>query len=89
MRTELDKNEICDRGYEWYESKIKHELSDDQLGMDLAIEVETGEYEIGDDSIKIARKLHDRIPGAQVYLMKHGYRVTLFFGFPPSGYKSD
>ena len=83
MKTQLSPEQVSELGREWYNSKIKRELSDDQLGMDLAIEVTTGEYEIGNSGIDVTEKLHERIKDAEVYLMKHGSFVTMSLGFHP------
>lgn len=89
MNTQLSPEQASELGRKWYNSKIKHELSDDQLGMDLAIEVTTGEYEIGGERLELADRLHQRIPDAEVYLMKHGSFVTMHLGFHPDVDWSD
>lgn len=83
MRSQLRPNQVSDLGREWYNSKIKHELTEDQLGMDLAIEVRTGEYEIGDGGLEVTEKLHERVADAEVYLMQHGSFVTVHLGYHP------
>ena len=83
MKTQLSPEQVSELGREWYNSKIKHELRDGQLGMDLAIEVTTGEYEIGTHGIEVTERLHERITDAEVYLMKHGSFVTMSIGFHP------
>ncbi len=86
MRTQLPPDKVSELGRNWYNSKIKHELSDDQLGMDLAIEVMTGEYEIDGSRLELADRLHRRIPDAEVYLMKHGSFISYHLGcFPDVG----
>ena len=81
MQSKLSPKQISDLGREWYHTKIQHELTDEQLGMDLAIEVTTGDYEIGEGSIELSRRLRQRIPDAEIFLMKHGSTVTLRMGF--------
>ncbi len=83
MKSRLSPKQVGALGREWYSSKIKHELTDDQLGMDLAIEVRTGEYEIGIDGLNVTDKLHERIEDAEVFLMKHGSFVTTYIGYHP------
>ena len=83
MRTQSELKSISDRAFSWYETRIQHELTDDQIGMDLAIDAETGEYEIGDNSMGLYEKLRERVPNAEVFLMKHGYRETVFFSATP------
>lgn len=89
MNTQLSPEQASELGRKWYNSKIKHELSDDQLGMDLAIEVTTGEYEIGGERLELADRLHQRIPDAEVYLMKHGSFISYYLGCYPDIGSSD
>lgn len=89
MKTQLSPEQVSKLGREWYNSKIKHELSDDQLGMDLAIEVMTGEYEIGNNGLEVTKRLHERVADAEVYLMRHGSFVTAYLGFHPDVDLSD
>lgn len=89
MKTQLPPDKVSELGRNWYNSKIKYELSDDQLGMDLAIEVMTGEYEIGNNGIEVTKRLHERVVDAEVYLMRHGSFVTMYLGFHPDFDASD
>ena len=78
-----DKTEIrqtVERGEELYHLSIKHELTDDQLGLYLAIDVNTGEYEIGESSMSVTLELRDRVDNADVYVMRHGGMPVLTFG---------
>ena len=81
MKSQGELKSISDRAHRWYETQIKHELTDDQLGKDLAIDAETGEYEIGDDGIACYEKLRERVPDAKVFRMKHGFRTAFRMGF--------
>ena len=89
MKTQLSPEQVSELGHEWYNSKIKHELNDDQLGMDLAIEVVTGEYEIDGERLDLANRLHQRIPDAEVFLMKHGSFISYYLGCYPDVGSSD
>ena len=73
----------CDRGEAIYDALIKDRLSDDQLGKYLAINTQTGEYEIGDSSMAVTDALHARVEGADVYVMRHGRMPTLTIGMSP------
>ncbi len=66
------KPSIGDRAEALYNARIKRELNDEQLGKFLAVEVNTGEYEVGDDALAAMTALHERIAHAEVFLMKHG-----------------
>ncbi len=66
-----------------YENVIKHELTDDQLGMYLAIDIDTGDYEIGADGLETALALRKRHPFGRLFGMLHGSYTTGSIGYAP------
>ena len=66
-----------------YDNVIKHELSDDQLGMYLAIDVKSGDYEIGADGLDTALTLRKRRPDGRIFGMIHGSYTTGSIGYAP------
>ena len=60
---------------------IKDQLSDDQLGLFLAIDTNTGEYEVGDSSMAVTDALHVRVEGADVYVKRHGHTAVFQTGY--------
>lgn len=83
VRSQAEIRHTVERGEEIYESSIKDQLSDDQLGKYLAIDTKTGEYEIGDSSMDVTDALHGRVSDADVYVMRHGRMPTLTIGYAP------
>ena len=77
------RDSIGDRAEVLYNARIKDELSDDQLGKFLAIEVNTGEYEVADDGLSAMTALHERVADAEVFLMKHGSMHAYTLGHFP------
>ncbi len=77
------KRSTGDRAEEIYNARIKHQLSDEHLGDFLAIEVNTGEFEVGDDALSVMTALHERIDNAEVFLMKHGSMHAYTLGYFP------
>ncbi len=77
------RRSIGDRAEALYNTRIKYELNDEQLGKFLAIEVNTGEFEIGDDALSTMTALHERIADAEVFLMKHGSMHAYTLGHFP------
>ena len=74
------KPSIGDRAEALYHARIKDELSDDQLGKFLAIEVNTGDIEVGDTGLSALDAVHERNADAEVFLMKHGSRYAYTLG---------
>jgi hypothetical protein len=55
----LSDEEIIQRGKEFYEKHIRSEVETvENIGKLISINVETGEYEIGDDLLVTSRRLH-------------------------------
>ncbi len=83
VHTRSPKDETFEKAKQLYENVIKHELSDDQLGMYLAIDVNSGDYEIGEKSIDIPRTLRARRPNARIFAMLHGSYSVGSIGYAP------
>jgi len=55
--------------------------TEENIGKLISIDIETGEYEIGDDrSLAAPRSLQARHPGAALYTLRIGYNVVDSFG---------
>ena len=77
------QDDTFERAKKLYENVIKHELSDDQLGMYLAIDVDSGDYEIGAKSLETPRALRARRPNARIFAMLHGSYTVGSIGYVP------
>ena len=77
------KDETFEKAKQLYENVIKHELTDDQLGMYLAIDVNSGDYELGTDGLKTALALRERRPNGRIFRMLHGSYTTGSIGYAP------
>jgi hypothetical protein len=72
--------EIGQRGEELYQQKIRSQVEPGNKGKYLAIDIETGDYEIGDHYSDIAHRLHAKHPGAAVYVMRIGFPAAARIG---------
>ena len=68
--------EICERGRELYEARLKDELDPEQRGRFVVMDVISGDYLVGDDHAELSRELQERRPGAPLYAKKIGYRAA-------------
>ena len=73
------KEEFARRGDEVYE-RIRRQVEPKNKGKFCAVDIETGEYEIADDELEACDKLYARIPNAQPWLVRIGYRYVHRFG---------
>jgi len=72
--------EIVDKGKEIYEHDIRSRVIRENKGKYLAIDIETGEYELADEHLDAADRILDKHPGAPIYVLRVGYPVTAVFG---------
>lgn len=73
-----DTHEISKKGQKLLET-ISQELGKKHFGQFIAIEVDSGEYFIGDISIEATRKAQAKHPGKIFFLGRIGYRTTYTF----------
>ena len=72
--------ELCQRGQELYESGIRQQVEVGNKGKIVAIDIETGDFELADETMQAARQLYNRIPDAQPWVLRIGYRSVHRFG---------
>ena len=77
-RSRFTSDEVAKLGEQIYKRDIAPVIDKDaNLGKLLSIDVETGDYEIGDDdSIDAPLRLHAKHPGAAVYTLRIGYNAA-------------
>jgi hypothetical protein len=74
------KEEFARRGDEIYESQVRSQVEAGNLGKIVAIDIETGVFELADDTMSATRQLDDRVPDAQPWVIRVGYRHVRRFG---------
>ena len=74
------KEEFARRGDAIYEKDILPKLAAKDVGKFLAIDIETGEYEIAADEMKAGDQLRARLPEAQIWMVRIGYAAAHSFG---------
>lgn len=72
--------ELARRGKELYAGTIAALVKPDNHGRFVAIDIDTGEFEVGDDSMQACQRLLARLPDAQVWGERIGYRSVRAFG---------
>lgn len=74
------KEDFARRGDEIYERQVGPEVEADNEGKFVAIDIETGAYEIDADELVASDRLLARHPEAQVWPRKIGSRYVRHFG---------
>lgn len=67
-------------GTEIYEQRVSSQLSADQFGKIVAIDVESGEFEVADQTVAAAQRLMARRPDAQIWFVRIGHQGVHRFG---------
>ncbi len=68
------------RGTEIYESAILPTLQKSDRGKFVAIDIETGAFEMDDDEMTACDRLLEKQSAAQTWMVRVGYRTTRHFG---------
>lgn len=75
------KEEIARRGKELYENRIRAQVEAGNLRKIVAIDIETGEFEVADDILPAAQALRQRLPDSQIWLVRVGSEGVHRFGW--------
>jgi hypothetical protein len=78
------KEEFARRGHEIYDSQVRPHVEEGNQGKIVAIDIETGAFEVADDSLTAAKQLLIRCPDAQILGIRIGHRAVHRFGFHSS-----
>ena len=76
----LTKEEHARLGTEIYEQKIRTQVEAGNHGRIVAIDVDTGEFEVADQTLEAADRLLARCPDAQIWFVRIGHRGVHRFG---------
>jgi hypothetical protein len=74
------KEEIARRGQELYESQIRAKIEAENLNRIVAIDIETGAFEVADNVLTATNTLFTQYPDAQPWVIRIGHRAVYHFG---------
>lgn len=77
------KEEFAQRGEALYERDIRSQVEVGNEGKFVAIDIDTGAYEVDTDELAASDRLISRLPEAQVWLKRIGSRYVRRFGPRP------
>ena len=73
--------EIDQRGQEWYDHHIRALVeTQENIGKQIVIDIETGDYEIDENGLKASRRLLAKHAGAALYGLRIGYNAVYTIG---------
>jgi hypothetical protein len=74
------KEEFARRGDEIYESQVRQQVEEGNHGKIVAIDLETGGFEVDVSEIAACDRLEARYPDAQIWIVCIGSRYVRRFG---------
>ncbi len=77
------KEEFARRGDAIYERNVRPQIETGREGEFVAIDIETGAYEVDTDELAASDRLVARVPNAQIWLRRIGSRYARRFGSRP------
>ncbi len=76
----FSRDEIARRGEEIYDRSVRQKIEENADGKIVVIDVETGDYEVGDTTLQGADRLLAVRPDAALYSLRVGYDAVYSFG---------
>ena len=74
------KEEFARRGDEIYESQVRSQVEEGNHGKIVAIDLETGAFEVDESEVAACNRLEARYPDAQIWIIRVGSRHVRRFG---------
>lgn len=71
---------VARRGREIYEANVRAEVEPEHEGRFLALDVTSGDYEVGDEVLPTSARLRERKPDAVLYLLRVGHPTAYRLG---------
>ena len=73
---DYSKEERARLAHETYEREVRDKVEPGQVGRFLALDVESGDYEVADEALEASERLSERQPGAVPHVMRVGYEAA-------------
>ncbi len=74
------KEEFAQRGEALYESQIRSQVEEGNYGKIVAIDIETGAFEVADDLLMASKHLSTGVPDTQTWFVRIGHLAVDHFG---------
>jgi hypothetical protein len=74
------KEDHARRGTQIYEQHVRSQVEAGNHGKIVAIDIDSGDFEVADEGLAAANTLRSRRPDAQIWCVRIGYPVVHRFG---------
>jgi len=85
LRPRYSPTEFAERGQSLYDRNVRQHVTEGDVGKFVAIDIETGAYEMDQDDYTATEHLLRSHPEAQIWLCRVGHRTTYRIGWHPNG----
>lgn len=83
LQPRYSKEEFARRGTEIYEQQVRPQVEEGNQGKIVAIDIETGAFEVAEDTLTASERLLTHYPEAQTWCVRIGHRGVHRFGLRP------
>lgn len=80
LQPRYSKEEFAQRGSAIYERQVRPQVEDGNQGKIVAIDIDTGAFEVAEDVLSASDRLLARCPNAQTWFVRIGSRAVHRFG---------
>jgi hypothetical protein len=84
LQPRYSKEEFARRGTEIYEQQVRPQVENDSQGKIVAIDIESGAFEVAEDTLTASERLLARCPHAQIWCIRIGHPGVHRFGLRPA-----
>jgi hypothetical protein len=74
------KEEFARRGNEIYDAQVRPQVEEGNYGKIVAIDIETGAFELAKDTMTASDRLLEKYPDAQIWRVRIGHKGVHRFG---------
>lgn len=74
------KEEHARRGMELYEQRVRSQVEAGNHGKIVALDIDSGDFELAEDTLSASERLLARHPDAQIWCVRIGHRAVYHFG---------
>ena len=74
------KEEFAQRGNELYQTQIHSQIEEGNHGKIVAMDIETGSFEVADDIVGASDRILTKCPDAQTWFIRIGHPAVYHFG---------
>jgi hypothetical protein len=79
-KLKYSKEEFARRGNEIYETQVRPQVEEGNHGNIVAIDIDTGAFELAKDTMTASDKLLERYPDAKIWRVRIGHKGVHRFG---------